>query len=95
MLEAKAKNEGHKAQLFSMKKVPKIFSREKKVFAREDAEFPRKIGRSLKKRSLQAFREFSAVFQGKVKRRSWPWPSFNTSKKVLSSSREQFIFEDL
>ena len=76
---------------FPKKRSPKIF------FTREDAKFPRKIRRSSKKkkRFLQTFREVTAVFQGKVKRRPWPWPIFNKSKKVLSSSRRQVIFEDL
>ena len=57
--------------------------------------FSAKIRRSPKKRPSQIFREISADFQGKVKRRSWPWLIFNESKKVLSSSREQDIFKDL
>ena len=59
-------------------------SPQKKIFAREDAKFPQKIRRSQKKRSpLQIFREVSAVFHGKVNKRSWPWPIFNKSKKGL------------
>ena len=53
-----------------------------KFFAREDTDFPGKIRLSLeKKRSSQIFCEVSAVFQGKVERRSLPWPIFNGIKK--------------
>ena len=90
------------ASVLRKKNGPKIFFSgdlqkiKKKVFGQGDANFLRKISRSpTKNRSLQIFRKVSADFQGKVKSRSWPCPIFNESKKVLSSSRRQDIFEDL
>ena len=52
---------------------PNFFSGDlkKKVFALKDVEFPQKIRRSPKQKSSQIFCEVSAVFQGKVNRRSW------------------------
>ena len=73
MLEAK--DQAHKAQVFSPpKKGPqKNFS-----------------GDFQKKRSFQQiFREVSAVFQGNVKRRSWPWPIFNKSKKSCPRAEDR------
>ena len=76
-LEAKDRNaQGPRTQgaIVLEKKVPQIFfqaTSKKKVFALKDVEFPQKIRRSPKQKSSQFFCEVSAVFQGKVKRRSW------------------------
>ena len=90
MLEAK--DQGHKAQVFFKKKGPQNFfsgdlkkKKTIKLFARGDADFPRKLRRSPEKKVFQKFPRSFCRFPRKVKRRSWP--IFNESKKVLSSSR--------
>ena len=64
-----------------------MFSKKKeKVFARGNANFPRKIKCSPKKKFfvniLQGFWRFSGLGE----KRSWPWPIFNDSKNLMPRS---------
>ena len=93
----KAKYTRRKCSPKKRKKIPKkvfqAISKQKGVRARR-RRFSAK-NQAFSKKQKKGLREVSADFQGKVKRRSWPWPIFNESKKVLSSRRGQDIFEDL
>ena len=89
-----AKDQGHKTQAFSKKKILKIFmaiseKRFLKFFFRQKRSskifFRRSLLEETKKRSLQIFRKVSGVFQR----------NFNGSKIVLSSSRGQGNFRGL
>ena len=82
-----SRGQGHKAQVFSKKICEKsgVLQKNKKVFARKGACFSRKMknqafSEKRKKWVFPNFREVSADFQGKVKRRSWPSPIFKKSK---------------
>ena len=89
MLKAKAKDQGHKAEVISKKKKEKVYTLQKCV------NFPENLGVLQEKKNFKKFIAGSRAFS-KTKQNCHDLGPFSIRQKiVLSSIRGQGIFEDL